>query len=231
MSCTRLASFVAALLSVVALHAAELPPVVDPGDPGTAPADAVVLFDGTDASAWQNGENWRVADGALVVGKGDIRTKQPFRDVQLHLEWATPAEVKGEGQGRGNSGVFLMDRYEVQVLDSYENATYPDGQAGAIYKQYPPRVNASRQPGEWQTYDILFRAPRFTADGQVERPAFLTVFHNGVLIHDHADLLGTTFHDRKPYYELPHPDRAPIRLQDHGNPVRFRNIWVRELPE
>lgn len=206
-------------------------PAVVTATEGAAPSDAVVLFDGTNADAWSGGDKWKIEDGALVVAPkgGDIRTKQGFGDVQLHVEWATPKEVSGNGQGRGNSGVFLMDRYEVQVLDSYQNETYPDGSAGAIYKASAPLVNVSRPPGEWQTYDIVFRAPRFNADGSVAKPATITVLHNGVLIQDHHVLKGTTFHDRPHAYEK-HADKLPIRLQDHGNPVRFRNIWVRELP-
>lgn len=217
------------LLAAVSVFAAETPPVVA-APAGKRPADAVVLFGGTDASAWHNGDRWKIVDGALEVvpRTGDITTKQGFGSVQLHVEWATPAEVSGSGQGRGNSGVFLMNRYEVQVLDSYENETYPDGQAGAIYKESPPLVNASRPPGEWQTYDIIFHAPKFNDDGSVAKKATITVFHNGVLIQDHWEIQGTTFHNQEHRYEK-HGDREPIRLQDHGNPVRFRNIWVREL--
>jgi hypothetical protein len=153
-----------------------------------------------------------------------------FGDVQLHIEWATPSPARGSGQARGNSGVFLMGRYEVQVLDSYQNRTYPDGQAAAIYGQYPPLVNASRPPGEWQTYDIVFRRPRFDANGALVSPARMTVFHNGVLVQDDVELTGPSGHQSRPPYER-HADRLPIRLQDHGDPVRFRYIWVRELPE
>jgi hypothetical protein len=230
-------------------HANEVPPpsspprVVAPGaQPGSAPADALVLFDGTDLSAWVSERDgspaaWTVENGVMVVKPkaGGIRTKQAFGDVQLHIEWATPAEVKGQGQGRGNSGVFLMANtaaggqgYEVQVLDSYENATYWHGMAGSVYKQHAPLVNASRKPGEWQVYDIVFRAPRFNADGKVVRRASFTVFHNGVLVQDNADVMGITTHQGPPYYKA-HPDKLPISLQDHGDLVRFRNIWVREL--
>ncbi len=210
------------------------PTVVDPGRDGGPPSDAIVLFDGTDLSAWEREDGsapgWAVGDGAMTVtaGTGNIRTRQGFGDIQLHLEWRTPTTLEGEGQGRGNSGVFFMERYEVQVLDSYENRTYSNGQAGSVYKQHIPLVNASRGPGEWQTYDITFSAPRFAADGAVERPAFLTVFHNGVLIQDHVELAGPTVFVGHPSYEA-HEERAPILLQDHGNPVSYRNIWVREL--
>lgn len=213
------------------------PPVVDPGsapaDPVPPPSDAVVLL-GDDLSAWTHDDGsaaqWSMQDGVaqVVPGTGGIQTEQSFGDVQLHVEWASPAEIEGEGQGRGNSGVFLMGRYEVQVLDSYENTTYADGQAAALYGQYPPLVNASRPPGEWQTYDIIFRRPHFDAHGEVVRPARLTVFHNGVLVQDNVTLTGPTGHYERPPYEA-HPDRLPIHLQDHSNPVRFRNIWLREL--
>ncbi|MBA4066538.1 MAG: DUF1080 domain-containing protein [Isosphaera sp.] len=205
------------------------PKVVAPGktdrDP---PADAVVLFDGKDLSRWDKGENWEVKDGVATVRKSDITTKDAFGDCQLHLEFATPEKVEGKGQGRGNSGVFLMGKYEVQILDSVDNPTYFDGQAAAVYKQSPPMVNASRGPGEWQTYDIVFTAPRFAPDGKVAKPAYVTVVHNGVVVHNHFELLGGTFFDRPPAYEK-HAERLPIRLQNHGNPVRFRNIWVREI--
>jgi 3-keto-disaccharide hydrolase len=215
------------------------PPVVTPGpapaSPAPPPSDAKVLFSGTDLAQWRNGKGepagWKVENGATVVTPktGDIFTKDEFGDVHLHVEWATPAVVSGEGQERGNSGVFLMGRYEVQVLDSYGNQTYPDGQAAAIYGQCPPLVNTSRPPGEWQVYDILFTAPRF--DGaKLVSPAFVTVFHNGVAVHNHAELIGTTLHKLVGKYE-PHGPRGPLRLQNHGNPVRYRNIWVRELRE
>lgn len=210
-----------------------VPPVVDPGDETTPPSDAVVLFDGTDLSAWEGRDGdaaWTVADGALTVaaGTGDIRTRRAFGDVQLHLEWRAPAEVVGEGQERGNSGVYLMGLYEVQVLDSYDNRTYSNGQAGSIYKQSMPAVNASRPPGQWQSYDIVFMAPHFDAAGDLERPATMTVFHNGVLIQNHFELQGPTVYIGEPAYEQ-HSARLPLRLQDHGNPVGYRNIWVREL--
>jgi hypothetical protein len=214
-----------------------LPAVVDPGPAGqsvAAPTDAVVLFDGKDLSSWEDvkGEpaKWKVEGGYMeVVAKtGSIRTKKGFGDCQLHIEWATPSAVAGEGQERGNSGVFLMDIYEVQVLDSYDNRTYADGQAAAIYGQYPPLVNASRKPGEWQTYDIIFHRPRFATDGELVEPARMTVFHNGVIVHDNDVLTGPTAHKARPPYKA-HAEKLPVSLQDHGNPTRFRNIWLREL--
>ncbi len=213
------------------------PPVVDPGPagpPASVPRDAIVLFDGRDLSAWQKegggAPGWRVADGyvEVVSGSGTIETRRAFGDIQLHIEWATPATVSADGQNRGNSGVFLMGLYEVQVLDSYDNDTYPDGQAAALYGQAPPLVNACRPPGQWQTYDIIFRAPRFNSDGSLESPARVTVLHNGVLVHDNAAFHGQTAHMRRATY-VAHADRLPIRLQDHGDPVRYRNVWVREL--
>lgn len=206
------------------------PQVVDPGPPGGPPSDAVVLFDGTDMSQWKGADNWKVQDGSFIAGPGAIETKAEFGDCQLHIEWASAEEITGSGQGRSNSGVFLMGRYEVQVLDSYENATYFDGQCGAIYKQHPPLVNVSRKPGEWQTYDIIWKAPRFDDSGQLIGPAFITVLHNGVVVQNHFQLEGDTPFDRSPEYQA-HADKGPIGLQYHGNPVRFRNIWVRELKE
>jgi hypothetical protein len=202
-----------------------------------APAEAVVLFDGRDLSQWAGrggGEaRWRVRDGYMEVapGTGDIQTRANFGDIQLHIEWASPAEVRDAGQDRGNSGVMLMDaRYEVQVLDSYQNPTYADGQAAAIYGQFPPRFNASRPPGEWQTYDIFFRRPRFAADGSLLEPARLTVLHNGILVQNNEQLVGQTMWLKFLPYEA-HADELPIVLQDHGSPVRFRNIWALQLPE
>jgi hypothetical protein len=204
------------------------PPIVDPGDAAKAPSDAIVLFDGKSCEAFENGDKCTIADGAFTIGQGGIRSKQAFGDVQLHLEFATPEKVEGSGQGRGNSGVYLMGRYEVQILDSFDNQTYFDGQAASIYKQSPPLVNASRKPGEWQTYDIIFDAPRFSEDGSVAKPARVTVLHNGVLVQHAFELLGGTFYDRPPAYTK-HEDKAPFNIQYHGNPVKFRNIWVREI--
>lgn len=207
----------------------ERPKIVDPGETDAAPpSDATVLFDGEDASAWQNSENWTVEDGALISGKGVITTKEEFGDCQLHIEWSAPTPPQGSSQGRGNSGVFMMGRYELQVLDSYDNETYYDGQAGAIYKQTPPMVNAMRPPGEWNTYDIFWTAPRFNDDGSLASPAYITAVHNGVLILNHFALLGDTPYNRPPQYNA-HEPTGPIALQDHGNPVRFRNIWIRDV--
>ena len=215
------------------------PPIVNPGPPSGLPApvpsDAVVLFDGSDLSDWvdSNGETpqWTVRDGYMEVvpGTGSIFSKEEFGDVQLYIEWATPVEIDGDGQGRGNSGVFFMNRYEIQVLDSYENETYPDGQAASVYAQYPPLVNVSRAPGEWQSYNIIFRRPHFDPNGNLREPARVTVIHNNVVVQDNVPLIGPTGRARAAY-EM-HEDRGPIRLQDHSDLVRFRNIWVRELPE
>jgi hypothetical protein len=220
-----------------------LPPVVTPGEGAgfaAPPSDAVVLFDGSEESFkanWTdtkgNPSQWKIVDGALesVKRAGYIQTKGNFGSCQLHVEWAAPVKVSGDGQGRGNSGVFLMGQYEVQVLDSYENQTYADGQAGALYGRSKPLVNASRKPGEWQSYDIIFHRPVFDEQGKVVRRATFTVLHNGVLIQDHTVLSGGTGwmgpHAASEYKA--HPDKLPISLQDHGNPVRFRNIWLREL--
>ncbi len=204
------------------------PAIITPGSQNSEPpSDAVVLFDGKDKSQWNNADTWEVKDGVLICGKAEIRTKAEFGDCQLHIEWSAPTPAKGSGQGRGNSGVFLMGRYELQVLDSFDNVTYFDGQAGAIYKQTPPMVNAMRRPGEWNTYDIFWTCPRFKADGALESPAFITAVHNGVLILNHFQLLGDTPFNRPPQYKA-HPPKGPIAIQDHGNPVRFRNIWIRE---
>jgi len=216
------------------------PPVVTPGTcstedvPGQAPSDAVVLFDGKDLSHWKNRRDgpaeWDVKDGAIVIksGKGAIRSQEEFGDCQIHLEFASPEPARGRDQDRGNSGVLIFGRYEVQVLDSYGNLTYPDGQAAAIYGQYPPMVNASRPPGHWQSLDIIFTAPRFQRDGTLESPAFETVLHNGVLVHNHTAVIGPMAYRTIAKY-TPHGPKGPIVLQDHGHPVRFRNIWVREI--
>ena len=214
------------------------PTVVTPGTgamPVAPPSDAVVLLGANDdLSAWQMNDGsaatWTMNGGVLSTGKGMLRTKQTFTDVQLHVEFATPSEVKGDSQGRGNSGVFLLGHFEIQVLDSYRNITYPDGQAAAMYGQYPPLVNAARPPGEWQAYDIVFSAPRFAADGTLEKPAIVTVLHNGVVVHHATPYWGPTRHrEVRPYTR--EMASGPIALQDHGNPVRYRNIWVRPLKE
>ena len=211
------------------------PSVVDPGPasaaPAPVPADAIVLFDGKNLDAWQGGENWPVADAVATAGKGTIQTKQGFGDCQLHVEFRLPAAATGKGQGRGNSGVFLMGQYEIQILDSFEDGTdgpltYPDGQCGALYKQQPPAVNACRRPGEWQTFDILFTRPRFTAAGSLATPGCVSVLHNGVAIHSNTPLKGNTVWHMPPSFKA-HPDALPITLQDHGNPVQFRSIWIR----
>jgi hypothetical protein len=211
------------------------PPIVTPGRASSdPPSDAIVLFDGKDLSRWRSASGaapkWTVRDGYVEVapGAGDMETADKFGDVQLHIEWATPAVVKGEGQERGNSGVFLMGHYEVQVLDSYQNETYYHGQAGSVYKQYAPLINASRKPGEWQSYDIIFHAPRFDEQGKVIDRARVTVLHNGVLIQNNVEIYGNTYHDRPALYTA-HAAEEPLRLQDHGNPVRYRNIWIRRL--
>ena len=219
------------------------PAVVNPGPGGPPvppPSDAIVLFDGKSIANWRGADSatmgqpakWKVENGYMEVvkGTGNIQTTQEFGDAHLHVEWSAPNPPVGTGQDRGNSGVFLMRTYEVQVLDSYNNATYPDGQAGAIYGQNPPLVNAMRPPGEWNVYDIIFRAPRFSPTGAVTSPARMTVFHNGIVVQDNYTLLGPTTHTvRTPYAQ--HPDKLPILLQDHGHPVRFRNIWIRPLPQ
>ena len=198
------------------------------------PSDAIVLFGGKDLSRWRSQDGtpakWTIRDGYVEVapGTGDIVTADKFGDVQLHIEWATPAVVKGEGQERGNSGVFFMDRYEVQVLDSYENKTYYHGQAGAVFRQYAPLENVSRKPGEWQAYDIVFHAPKFDEQGKPVQRARVTVFQNGVLIQDNVEIYGITYNDRPALY-IPHSPQEPLRLQDHTFPVRYRNIWIRRL--
>jgi len=214
------------------------PRVVTPGDkPGDPPSDATVLFDGSDLSHWvtrnRQGETlppaWKVENGYMEVvgGSGSLYTKEKFGDSQFHVEWASPAEVKGKSQARGNSGFLIMSRYEIQILDSYNNPTYADGGAGSIYGQWPPLVNAARKPGEWQTYDIVFEAPRF-AGGQLMKSANVTVFHNGVVLHNRKEIQGPMAHAKfQPY--LPHGEEEPLMLQDHNDPVRYRNIWVRRL--
>lgn len=219
-----------------------VPRVVTPGassvnaaSSSSAPSDAIVLFDGKDLSKWKSAgtaggkAQWTVGDGAFTVksGTGDIETTDQFEDYQLHIEFRTPAEVKGNSQGRGNSGIFMQGVYELQVLDSYNNPTYSNGQAGALYKRTMPLVNASRKPGEWQTYDVVYTAPKFNKDSMILAPAYITVLHNGVLIQNHTPIYGTT-----PYIGAPQNQvhgNGPIRLQDHGNPTSFRNIWIRQL--
>jgi len=217
-----------------------LPPIVTPGTasapdaPGKAPSDAIIVFDGSNLDKWAGKDGgaakWKVENGyaEVVAHTGYIHTKESFGDCQLHVEFMEPVPPHGEGQERGNSGVFLMDTYEIQVLDSYENKTYADGQAGSVYGQYPPLVNAARPPGQWQSYDIVFRGPRFDPGGKLMRPARVTVFHNGVLVQDNVELTGPTGHGERPPYK-PGPDKGPLALQDHGNPVRYRNIWIRPL--
>ncbi len=206
------------------------PPVVEPGPIGGPPSDAIVLFDGKDLSRFRGERSaepkWKLEEGVMeTTPLGGIFSKDEFGDCQLHIEWAAPSVVKGDGQGRGNSGVYLMGRYEIQVLDSYKNKTYPNGQCGAFYGHYAPLVNACRKPGEWQTYDIIFHAPKMVADGKVQAGSF-TVLHNGVLIQDHISVGG------EPTTAAPlkgPADKGPLYLQDHGNPVRFRNVWIRAL--
>ncbi len=207
------------------------PALVTPGTDHGAPSDAIVLFDGKNFDAWKGADKWKVDDDGGFTVKGAIETKQGFGDCQFHVEWASPKLVKGSGQGRGNNGIGLMGaRYEIQVLDSYQNPTYPEGQAASVYNQRPPMVNASRKPGEWQSYDIIWTAPRFADDGKVLKPAYATLLHNGVLVQNHTELIGSTFFDKKNVYEK-HPDKGPIVLMYHGDPVRFRNIWIREFKE
>ncbi len=205
------------------------PQIITPGaTDDLPPSDAVILFDGKDLTHWKNATNWKVEGGAMVAGKGMITSVEQFGDCQVHVEWSAPVPAKGDGQGRGNSGIFLMGIYEIQVLDSYQNKTYFDGQAGSIYKQTPPMVNAMRKPGEWNSYDILWTSPRFQEDGSLKSPAYITALHNGVVILNHFELKGDTPFNRPPAYKK-HSDRGPITIQDHGNPVRFRNIWVRPI--
>jgi Domain of Unknown Function (DUF1080) len=227
-----------------------VPNVVTPGKTSAdPPSDAIILFNGKSTSAWQSKKgkpfNWKIEDSSITVVPfaedteysaeekqkntvQGIQTKQGFGDCQLHIEWKTPAVIKGEGQGRGNSGVFLMGRYELQVLDSYNNTTYSNGQAGSIYKQHMPMVNVSRPPGEWQTFDILFTAPQFYQDSTLKSPARMTVFQNGVLVQNNVELWGAMQFIGIPKYEK-HGAKEPLLLQDHRNPVSYRNIWIREL--
>ena len=201
----------------------------------SAPSDATVLFDGTNFSKWQGEKGvvkWKIQDDYMeTTSTGRIRTKDEFGDFQLHLEFATPSKVEGNGQGRGNNGVNIFGRYEIQVLDSYNNETYADGQASAIYGQKPPRVNASKPPGEWQTYDIIFESPLWDENGKLTKKAYITVLHNGVVVHHRQELYGTTPYRAVGNYNRPHPPHGFIELYEHGNPVRFRNIWIRPLGE
>ena len=222
-----------------------VPPVVTPGKVNTdPPSDAIILFDGKNLDKWATANDpsspakWLVENNILTVVKtaGNIQTKQRFLDYQLHIEWRIPENITGSGQARGNSGVFLAstgpdnDGYELQVLDNYQNETYTNGQAGSIYKESAPLANACKKPGEWQTYDVVWTAPRFTADGSLKSPAYITVFHNGVLVQNHFELPGQTLYIGKPFYKAHGP--SPIKLQAHGDksePISFRNIWVRPL--
>lgn len=209
------------------------PRVVTPGSNGSAPVDAIVLFDGKNLDNWVgrdgNAPKWTISDGAMTVqkGAGNIKTKQTFGDIQLHIEWRTPAKVEGESQGRGNSGIFFQERYELQVLDSYKNRTYSNGQAGSIYKQTAPLVNATKGPGEWQVYDVLYIAPRFSGDGSLISAGRITVIHNGIVIHHYTEIQGTTEYIGKP--KIKAHGKGSIELQDHSNPTSYRNIWLREL--
>jgi len=216
-----------------------VPDVVTPGKINALPpSDAIVLFDGKDMGNFEHDNKdpkkpkWKVIDGNLTstAKAGYIHTKDQFGSMQLHVEWKTPSTIKGTGQGRGNSGIFLMGIYEIQVLDSFENKTYADGQASAVYGQKPPEVNASRKPGQWQTYDIIFHRPIFNANGTIKKKGTVTVIHNGVLVQDHWTILGTTNHKQLAKYKR-HGEKGPLKIQDHGNPVQFRNIWLRELAD
>lgn len=211
-----------------------VPAIVKPGmTPSDAPSDAIVLFDGKGSGEWEQADGkdfaWTIADGAMTVKPktGDVHTKRSFGDCQLHIEWRTPAEVSGTSQGRGNSGIFLQERYELQVLDNYDNRTYSNGQASSIYKQSVPLVNACKGPGDWQTYDVVYKAPVFDASGNRTSPGYITVFHNGVLTQNHTEIKGTTEYIGWPK-NIAHGE-APIKLQDHGNLVSYRNIWIRRL--
>jgi len=213
------------------------PKTITPGtSPGAPPSDAIVLFDGKDLSKWvqRDGDHeiepkWKVSDGYFEVGAhtGGLYTREKFGDCQLHVEWSSPAEVRGTSQGRGNSGVLLMSRYEIQVLDAWDNPTYADGQASAIYGQFPPLVSAPRRPGEWNTYDIVFEAPHFEGE-RLTKPAYFTVFYNGVIVHNRKESMGPMVYRQVAHY-TPHPAEESLMLQDHNNPVRYRNIWIRRL--
>ena len=234
-----------------------VPAVVTPGNSKSAPSDAIVLFDGTNLDQWQNPQNsgepessddastrlsklnenfkhqdagWILENGEMIVnpGNGAIETVRKFDDFQLHIEWMSPVDEGKEGQAYSNSGIFLMSLYEVQVLNSYENKTYPNGQASSIYKQHIPLVNASLPPGQWQVYDIIFTAPVFDENKKLKTPAYVTVFHNGVLVQNHVEIKGPTVYRGEPKYVY-HPSKMPLRLQDHNDKVRFKNIWIREL--
>jgi hypothetical protein len=219
-----------------------IPKIITPGATfslmAPAPSDAIVLFDGKDFSHWESAEKgggevkWKIENGYMETTKtGRIHTKDKFGDCQLHIEWATPEKVVGNGQGRGNNGVNFFGRYEIQVLDSYNNPTYADGQAGAIYGQQPPLVNASKGPGEWQTYDIIWEAPRWDENKKLVKKAYVTVIHNGAVLHHRQELYGNTPYRALGNYDQPQPSTGFLELYEHGNPVRFRNIWVRPLGE
>ena len=250
-------ALITALLTVFAAKTAAQTPILgDPSGPvpqkvtgivdGKPPSDAVILFDGINMDSWEHvrsGESskWIVEDGVLTVanGTGTLVSKQSFGDIQMHIEWMPSAIIKGAGQSRGNSGIFMQALFEIQMLDSWENPTYVNGQAGSVYHQYPPLVNASRPPGEWQAYDIVFKAPTYNRDGELESPAYITLIHNGVLVLNHAEILGSTFPEVPEYRAVCEPyeiqktmdctGKLPLLLQDHGQVVSFRNIWLREL--
>ncbi len=238
MRCDRMVVSVLALFSISGPTSAQeylngikwnKPEIIKPGETDSQPpSDAVVLFGGKDLSAWANADRWTVEEGNMIAGKGVVTSKQKFGDCQVHIEWSAPTPPKGSGQGRGNSGIFLMGIYEMQILDSFDSETYFDGQAAAIYKQTPPMVNAMRAPGQWNAYDIIWTCPRFNEDGSLKSPAFITALHNGAVVLNHFELKGDTPFNSPPKYKK-HDATGPISLQDHGNPVRFRNIWVREL--
>ena len=209
--------------------------MVTPGEGNGAPSDAIILFDGTNLDAWESSNDgdiapWKIENGIITVvpGTGYIKTKQAFADVQLHIEWLAPVDEGKQGQLYSNSGIFFMGKYEVQILNSYENPTYNNGQAASVYKQHIPSVNASKPVGVWQEYDIIFMAPKFSEKGNLVAPSRITVFHNGVLVQNNVELLGPTLYIGSPYYQL-HESKLPLELQDHGDPIQFRNIWLREL--